>query len=46
MFRGSLGHLEFDHFYIVDFHSDLAFLDRDLLSEDRVKIYNVKKVKL
>ena len=34
MFRGSLGHLKFDHFYIVDFHSALAFLDRDLRSED------------
>ena len=34
MFRGSLGHLKFDHFHIVDFHSALAFLDRDLRSED------------
>ena len=34
MFRGSLGHLKFDHFYIVDLHSALAFLDRDLRSED------------
>ena len=34
MFRGSLGHLKFDHSYIVDFHSALAFLDRDLRSED------------
>ena len=34
MFRGSLGHFKFDRFYIVDFHSALAFLDRDLRSED------------
>ena len=45
MFRGSLGHLKFDHFHIVDFHSALAFLDRDLPSEDWVKIYNAEKVK-
>ena len=28
MFRGSLGHLKFDHFYIVDFHSAIAFLTK------------------
>ena len=30
MFRGSSNHFHFDHFYIVDFHSALTFLDRDL----------------
>ena len=30
MFRGSSNHFRFDHFYIVDFHSALTFLDRDL----------------
>ena len=29
-FRGTLGHLKFGHFYIVDFHSACAFLDRGL----------------
>ena len=33
MFRGSLGHLKFYHFYIVDFHSAGTFPDRDLQSE-------------
>ena len=46
IFKGSLSHLKFDHFYIVDFHSALTFLDRDLWSEGRVKIYRVKMVKL
>ena len=32
-FRGSSGHLKFDHFYIVDFHSALTFLERDLWFE-------------
>ena len=31
MFRGSSSHFCFDHFYIVDFHSVLTFLDRDLM---------------
>ena len=44
-FRGSSSHFCFDHFYIIDFHSDLAFRDRDLQSEGWVKIYNVKMVK-
>ena len=30
MFRGSYNHFRFDQFYIVDFHSALTFLDRDL----------------
>ena len=30
--------LVFDHFYIVDFHSAVTFLDRDLRSEGWVKI--------
>ena len=46
MFRGSSSHFRFDHFYIVDFHSALTFLDRDLCSEGWVKIYNVKMVKI
>jgi len=29
-FKGSLGHLKFDQFYIVYFYSPLSFLDRDL----------------
>ena len=46
MFRGSSSHFRFDHFYIVDFHSALTFLDRDLCSEGWVKICNVKMVKI
>ena len=45
-FKGSSSHLKFDHFYIVDFHSALSFMDRDLWSEGWVKIYNMKMVKL
>ena len=45
MFRGSSSHFRFHHFYIVDFHSALTFLDRALWSEGWVKIYNVKMVK-
>ena len=30
---GFTSHFCFDHFYIIDFHSDVAFRDRDLQSK-------------
>ena len=44
-FRGSSSHFRFDHFYNIDFHSALTFLDWDLRIKGWVKIYNVKMVK-
>ena len=44
-FRGSSSHFRFDHFYNIDFHSALTFLDWDLRSKGWVKIYNVNMVK-
>ena len=45
-FRGSSSHFRFDHFYSVDFHSALTSQVSVWKSEDWLKIYNVKMVKI